>query len=111
MDKETNRPCFEKKVGAIRLVIFENIGDNGKPWHNVSITRSYKSGTEWKEATTFNGEGDLAQVMFLELRANASLFFPSLSQKPYGNGASPRRMQTVHATTKKESRVSWRTLH
>jgi hypothetical protein len=62
MDKEKNRPCFEKKVGAIRLVIFENIGENGKPWHNISITRSYKSGDGWKEATTFNGEGDLAQV-------------------------------------------------
>jgi hypothetical protein len=62
MDKEKNRPCFEKKVGAIRLVVFENFGDNGKPWHNISITRSYRQGTEWKEATTFNGEGDLAQV-------------------------------------------------
>jgi hypothetical protein len=62
MDKEKNRPCFEKRVGAIRLVIFENIGENGKPWHNISISRSYRSGTEWKETTTFNGEGDLAQV-------------------------------------------------
>jgi hypothetical protein len=62
MEKEENRPCFEKRVGAIRLVIFENVGENGKPWHNISITRSYRVGEEWQEATTFNGEGDLAQV-------------------------------------------------
>jgi hypothetical protein len=62
MDNEKKRPCFEKRVGSIRLVIFENFSDNGKPWHNISITRSYRSGTEWKETTTFNGEGDLAQL-------------------------------------------------
>ena len=57
MDKEKNRPCFEKRVGSIRLVIFENVSENGKPWHNVSIMRSYRSGTEWKDTATFNGEG------------------------------------------------------
>ncbi len=67
MDKEKNRPCFEKRVGSIRLVIFENVSENGKPWHNVSITRSYRSGTEWKDTATFNGEGDLAQVVWAVL--------------------------------------------
>jgi len=69
MDKEKNRPCFEKRVGSIRLVIFENVAENGKPWHNISITRSYRSGTEWKETSTFNGEGDLAQVGWAVLSA------------------------------------------
>lgn len=62
MDKEKNKPCFEKRVGSIRLVIFENLAENGKPWHNISITRSYRQGEEWRETTTFNGEGDLVQV-------------------------------------------------
>jgi hypothetical protein len=67
---EKNRPCYEKRIGVVRLAIWENTadskgGDNGAPvlWHNVAITRRYKDASgEWKESTTFNGLGDLAQV-------------------------------------------------
>jgi hypothetical protein len=58
---EKNRPVFTKNLGFIRLAIWENINDGAK-WHNVAITRRYKDGTTWKEAPTFNGLGDLAQV-------------------------------------------------
>ena len=69
MDK--NRPCYEKRVGNIRVAIWENVSDgnpvangNASPrrWHNVALTRRYKVGTEWKEAPTLNGLGDLAQA-------------------------------------------------
>ena len=48
---EKNRPCFEKRVGNIRVAIWENTSDskNGgtsKKWHNVSITRRYKDADE-----------------------------------------------------------------
>jgi hypothetical protein len=59
MDK--NRPVFSKRLGFICVSVWENVND-GVTWHNVSITRRYKDGTTWKEAPTFNGLGDLAQV-------------------------------------------------
>ena len=62
---EKNRPCYEKRIGSIRVAVWENINDsNGTPkrWHNVSLTRRYKDGNDWKEAPTLNGLGDLAQA-------------------------------------------------
>ena len=67
---ESNKPCYEKRIGSIRLAIWENAADgknadNGTPviWHNAAITRRWRDATgEWKESTTFNGLGDLAQV-------------------------------------------------
>jgi hypothetical protein len=62
---EKNRPCFEKRVGNIRVAVWENTNDsNGTPkrWHNVSIMRRYKDGNDWKEVPTLNGLGDLAQA-------------------------------------------------
>ena len=60
-EMEKNKPCYEKRIGNIRVAIWENTTE-GKVWHNVAITRRYKDGTEWKEASTYNGLGDLAQV-------------------------------------------------
>jgi hypothetical protein len=59
---EKNKPHYEKRIGNIRVAIWENITE-GVAWHNVSISRRYKDNAgEWKESTTFNGLGDLAQV-------------------------------------------------
>jgi len=55
------KPVFEKRLGSIRVAVWENTTD-GKRWHNSSITRRYKQGDEWKETPTFNGVGDLALV-------------------------------------------------
>lgn len=71
MDKQ--KPCYEKRIGNIRVAIWENSAEpkngngkagNGKTrWHNVAITRRYRdSNNEWKETATYNGLGDLAQV-------------------------------------------------
>jgi hypothetical protein len=66
---EKQRPCYEKRVGNIRVAIWENVSEgtaNGnattRQWHNIALTRRYKVGTEWKEASTLNGLGDLAQA-------------------------------------------------
>ena len=66
---EKQRPCYEKRVGNIRVAIWENVSEgtangNAAPrrWHNVALTRRYKVGTEWKEAPTLNGLGDIAQA-------------------------------------------------
>ena len=59
-NKENNKPVFEKRLGHCRVAIWENSAEEGKRWFNVTVTRRYKTGDEWKEATTFNGLGDLA---------------------------------------------------
>ncbi|MGD0519189.1 MAG: hypothetical protein ABSA26_16760 [Thermoguttaceae bacterium] len=66
---EKQRPCYEKRVGNIRVAIWENASEgtvNGNAttrcWYNVALTRRYKVGTEWKEAPTLNGLGDIAQA-------------------------------------------------
>ena len=59
MAKQGNKPVFERRLGNTRLVIFEN-QNNGRTYHNVSLSRSYKDGDEWRETNTFNGLHDLA---------------------------------------------------
>ena len=68
---EKQKPVYEKRVGNIRVAIWENVSEanadsNGntspRRWHNVALTRRYKVGSEWREAPTLNGLGDLAQA-------------------------------------------------
>ena len=59
MTKQGNKPVFERRLGNVRLVVFEN-ESNGRAYFNVAMTRSYKDGNEWREVNTFNGLHDLA---------------------------------------------------
>jgi hypothetical protein len=59
--KNENNPVYEKRIGSVRVAIWEN-QNSGGVWHNVSIVRHYKDGEEWKEASTYNGLADLALV-------------------------------------------------
>ena len=62
---EKQRPIFERRLNGIRIAVWENSGEGGKPWWNVSLTRRYrdsKDSDEWKDANTFNGLSDLAVV-------------------------------------------------
>lgn len=59
MSRKSSKPVYEKRLGSIRLAVFENESD-GRRFFNASITRSYKDGDEWKESNTFNGLHDLA---------------------------------------------------
>lgn len=64
---EKQRPCYDRRIGNIRVAIWENSSDNNgtlKKWHNVSLTRRYMDGEKnWKDAPTLNGLGDLTQAM------------------------------------------------
>ena len=62
-DKAPNAgPVFQKKLGSIRIAVFENTTKDGRMWHNVRITRQFRRGEGWGEAPTFNGLADLALV-------------------------------------------------
>lgn len=58
---EKNKPVYDKRLGNIRLAIWEN-GSGDKKWFSASVTRRYKDGDEWKDATSFAGLADLAIV-------------------------------------------------
>ncbi len=60
-EKAANRPVHTIRYGAVRAAIWRNMVDNGnasRPIYNVTFSRSYKDGNEWKESSTF-GQDDL----------------------------------------------------
>ncbi len=60
-DQEKHGPATKFKRGSIEAAVFENSKD-GKTWHNVSISRRYKSSSgEYRTANTY-AYADLVQV-------------------------------------------------
>ena len=49
------KPVHEVRLGRIKAAIWANDTDNGTR-HNVTITRLYKDGDEWKTSTNFGRE-------------------------------------------------------
>ncbi len=55
------RPVHEVRLGRIKATIWENDTRDGVR-HNVSLSRIYKDGNQWKDSTCF-GRDDLPLVM------------------------------------------------
>lgn len=55
-----NRPVHEVRLGRIRAAIWQNETENGTR-HNVTVSRLYKDGEDWKDSTSF-GRDDLPLV-------------------------------------------------
>ena len=49
------KPVHEIRMGRIKAAIWANDTDNGTR-HNVTITRLYKDGDDWKTSTSFGRE-------------------------------------------------------
>ena len=56
-----NRPVHEIKLGRIRASIWTNSSDRQDVWFNVSVSRVYRDGDQWKTSTSF-GRDDLPLV-------------------------------------------------
>ena len=56
-----NRPVHEVRLGRIKAAIWENETSSGTR-HNVTISRIYRDGEEWKSSDSF-GREDLPLVM------------------------------------------------
>jgi hypothetical protein len=56
-------PVFERRLGSIRVAVFENPSETGL-WWTASLVRRYKDkdSDEWRDANNFNGLQDLAVV-------------------------------------------------
>lgn len=55
-----HRPAQEIRLGRIKATIWANQSDGGT-WYNVTLSRNYKDGNEWKSSSTF-GRDDLLVV-------------------------------------------------
>lgn len=72
------RPVHEVRVGRVRAAIWENQTDQG-PRHNVTVSRLYKEGDQWKDSSSF-GRDDLPLVAKVVDLAHSWIF---------GLGAAP----------------------
>ncbi len=57
---EKRRPVHEVRLGRIKAAVWENSTENGTR-HNVTLSRIYKDGEQWKDTTSF-GRDDLPLV-------------------------------------------------
>lgn len=60
MANDKKRPVHEIRLGRIRAAIWENATEKGVR-HNVTVSRLYKDGEQWKDTTSF-GRDDLLLV-------------------------------------------------
>jgi len=72
MANQCNRPVHEIRLGRIKAAIWENDTKSGTR-HNVSITRIYKDGDQWKDSTSF-GRDDLPLVAKIADQAHTWIF-------------------------------------
>jgi hypothetical protein len=79
--KPKSRPIHEIRMGRIRAAIWENETQNGTR-HNVTLSRLYKDGDEWKDSTSF-GRDDLPLVAKVSDLAHSWIYQEVSSQ---GNG-------------------------
>ena len=54
---QNNKPVHSVRIGTVKAAIWENrSGDS--TWYNVTVSRSYKDGDQWKNSDNF-GRDDL----------------------------------------------------
>ncbi len=65
-------PVHEVRMGRVRAAIWENETQNGTRY-NVTISRLYKDGDEWKDSTSF-GRDDLPLLEKVAAQAHAWIY-------------------------------------
>jgi len=77
-------PVHEIRLGRIRAAIWENDTQNGTR-HNVTVSRLYKDGDEWKDSSSF-GRDDLPLVGKVLDRCHDWIFEQASTASGGGNG-------------------------
>lgn len=78
------RPVHEVRLGRIRAAIWANETQNGTR-HNVTVSRIYKDGEDWKDSTSF-GRDDLPLLVKVADQCHSWIF--SNGNGANGNGNS-----------------------
>ena len=55
------KPVHEIRLGRIRATIWAHRTESREAWFNVTVSRSYKDGNQWKDTSAF-GRDDLPIV-------------------------------------------------
>jgi hypothetical protein len=76
------RPVHEIRLGRIRAAIWANQNDNGT-WYNVTLSRSYKDGDDWRSSASFGRDELLTLAKVADL---ANSWIHEQSQSSNGNG-------------------------
>jgi hypothetical protein len=76
------RPVHEIRLGRIRAAIWANQNDNGT-WYNVTLSRSYKDGDDWRSSASFGRDELLTLAKVADL---ANSWIHEQSQSNNGNG-------------------------
>ena len=61
MAQKKEKPVHEIRLGRIRAAIWANETENRHVWFNVTVSRLYKDGEQWKDTSTY-GRDDLPIV-------------------------------------------------
>jgi hypothetical protein len=77
---KSNRPVHEVRMGRVRAAIWENDTKNGTR-HNVTFSRLYKDGDEWRDSTSF-GRDDLPLLMKVADLAHTWIFQAATESAP-----------------------------
>ena len=86
-DSAKQRPAHEIRLGRIKATIWANQHDNGT-WYNVTLTRNYKDGDEWKSSNSF-GRDELLTVAKVADSANSWIHEQSQPATPSGEENAP----------------------
>jgi hypothetical protein len=49
----SKKPAHEVRLGRIRAAIWLNQSEDEDVWFNVTLTRLYREGNQWKDSTSF----------------------------------------------------------
>jgi hypothetical protein len=79
MNTNKKQPAHEIRIGTVKAAIWEQTSRDNS-WHNVTFSRSYKDGEEWKSTESFNRDdllvvaklADSAHTWILEQRKESS---------------------------------------
>ena len=87
--RSKKRPAHELRLGRIRAAVWENSTQNGTR-HNVTVSRLYKDGDDWKDSTSF-GRDDLPLLAKVADLAHSWIFEQPVATDGHanGNGNSP----------------------
>ena len=50
---QKQKPTHEIRLGRIRAAIWANEDDKRQVWFNVTVSRLYKDGDQWRDTSTF----------------------------------------------------------
>jgi hypothetical protein len=80
----SKKPIHEVRLGRIKAAIWENDTQNGT-LHNVTLSRLYKDGDQWKDSTSF-GRDDLPLVAKVVDLCHTWIFQQKREDNGNGNG-------------------------